>query len=109
MAGTRSVKEIAEAAASFNGMFQHKNESVLEYQTRFNELKKIATIIREQTYTELALALALALKIITGLKNSSYKNQKEQMLAEEDRQGKLLKQGKPREDLRGHSQSEEKA
>ena len=104
-AGTHSAKEVAEAAASFNGMFQHKNESVLEYQTRFNELKKIATTIGEQTYTELALAL----KIITGLKNSSYKTQREQMLAEENRQGKLVKQGKPREDLRGHPQSEEKA
>ena len=104
-AGTHSAKEVAEAAASFNGMFQHKNESVLEYQTRFNELKKIATTIGEQTYT----ALALALKIITGLKNSSYKAQREQMLAEEDRQGRLVKQGKPREDLRGHPQSEAKA
>ena len=74
-------------------MFQHKNESVLKYQTRFNELKKIATTIGEQTYT----ALALALKIITGLKKSSYKTQREQMLAEEDRQDKLIKQGKPRE------------
>jgi hypothetical protein len=104
-AGTHTAKEVAEAAASFNGMFQHKNESVLEYQTRFNELKKIATTIGQQTYTELALAL----KIITGLKNSSYTSQKEQMTKEEDFQGKLVKEGIARENLRGHPQTEAKA
>ena len=83
-------------------MYQYKSESVLEYQTRFNELKKIATTIGKETYTELFLAL----KIIKGLKNSSYKTQREQMLAEEDRQGKLVKQGKAREDLRENPQTQ---
>ena len=100
-----TAKEVAEAAAAFNNMHQLQSESVLEYQTRFNELKRIATTIGKETYTELFLAL----KIIKGLKNSCYNTQREKMLAEEDRQGKLVKEGMARENLRGHPQSEEKA
>ena len=100
-----TAKEVAEAAEAFNKMHQFQSESVLEYQARFNELKKVATTIGKQTYTELFLAL----KIIEGLENSCYSAQREQMLKEEDRQGELVKEGMARENLRGHPQSEEKA
>jgi len=104
-AGIYTAKEVDEAAKAFNKMSQHRNESVLEYQTRFKELKKIATTIGQQTYTELALAL----KIIMGLRHTNYKAKQDKMLKEEDRQGKLAKEGIARENLRGHPQSEEKA
>jgi hypothetical protein len=104
-AGTYSAKEIAEAAASFDEMSQLRSESVLQYQIRFKQLHQIATTIGQRTFTELFLAL----KVIKGLKNSSYKTQREQMLAEEDRQGKLVKLGKAREELRGHPQTQDKA
>ena len=68
-AGIYTAKEVDEAAKAFNKMIQHRNESVLEYQTRFKELKKIATTIGQQTYTELALAL----NIIKGPRHSNYK------------------------------------
>ena len=100
-----TAKEVAEAAAAFDNMHQFQSESVLEYQARFNELKKVATTIGKQTYTELFLAL----KIITGLKNSCYSTQRAQMLEEEERQGELVKEGMARENLRGHPQSQEKA
>ena len=104
-AGIHTAKEVDEAAKAFNKMIQHRNESVLEYQTRFKELKKIATTIGQQTYTELALAL----KIITGLRPSKYKDKQDEMLEEEDRQGKLVRGGFAREYLRGHPQNEDKA